>query len=50
MQGVYINIWLFTSAHNVEKQKYDDNSGTLKRHGLNHDGKFRKSILAISLA
>ena len=33
MQGVYINIWLFTSAHNVEKKKYDDNSGTLKRHG-----------------
>ena len=50
MQNVYINIQLFISAHNVEKQKYDDNPRTLNRHGLNNDGKFRKSILAISLA
>lgn len=50
MQGVYINIRLFTSAHNVEKQIYDDNSRTLNRHGLSNDRKFSKSTLAISLA
>lgn len=48
-KAIYINIQLFTSAHNVRKHKYDDNSGTLNRHQLNNNGKFRESLYLISL-
>lgn len=48
-KGVHINIQPFTTACKEEKQKYDDNSGTLNRHRLN-DGKFRESQLSTSLA
>ena len=41
MQSVYINTQLFTSAHNVEKQKYDDNS----RYLFEYVNKYHSDII-----